>query len=67
MAATKGKLIVGQSGGTTPVINASLRGVIEQALHETNYWRFGHGEGVEGLLEGRLSTSPQKRQVPSPP
>src|SRR4029453_14574507 len=51
----KGNLIVGQSGGATAVINASLWGVIAEAMA-----RDGGGEimgmrfGVEGLLREEL-------------
>lgn len=53
--ATRGRLIVGQSGGTTSVVNSSLRGVIEQALAEERVTGvLGMVEGIEGLLEGRV-------------
>jgi 6-phosphofructokinase len=46
-------LIVGQSGGPTAVINASLVGVIEGAGASNQIHRiFGMRRGVEGLLEG---------------
>jgi ATP-dependent phosphofructokinase / diphosphate-dependent phosphofructokinase len=55
MVDLKGKLIVGQSGGTTSVINASLQGVIEQSFSEGGITGvLGMVEGVEGLLDGRV-------------
>ena len=42
----RGNLAVGQSGGPTPVINASLAGVIEEA------GRHGEIEGIYGLVHG---------------
>ena len=49
--ALKGNLLVGQSGGPTAVINASLAGVIEQAKkHEQIEGIYGMDHGVEGLL-----------------
>ncbi|HLZ70150.1 MAG TPA: diphosphate--fructose-6-phosphate 1-phosphotransferase [Dehalococcoidia bacterium] len=48
-------LVVGQSGGVTPVINASLAGVIAQALAETAIGPvYGMRHGVRGLLERDL-------------
>jgi 6-phosphofructokinase 1 len=48
-------LLVGQSGGATAVINASLVGVIEAALASGHYPRvLGARNGIEGLLTGRL-------------
>lgn len=50
-----GNALVGQSGGPTSVINASLAGVVETALRsrriETAY---GMKFGIEGVLENRL-------------
>jgi 6-phosphofructokinase 1 len=46
-------LIVGQSGGCTAVINATLAGVIDQALQQPAVGGiFGMLNGVQGLLEG---------------
>lgn len=46
-------LLVGQSGGGTPVINASLAGVIEAARADARIGRvLGLIHGVEGLLAG---------------
>jgi ATP-dependent phosphofructokinase / diphosphate-dependent phosphofructokinase len=48
-------LIVGQSGGPTAVINASLVGVIEEARRKPGIDRIlGMRRGVEGLLDGDL-------------
>ena len=52
MAKFRGKLVVGQSGGPTMVINQSLVGVIEEALkHDefTSIW--GARSGVSGILK----------------
>ncbi len=47
----KGNAIVGQSGGPTAVINASLAGVIEESRqHPEIAGLFGAVNGVEGLL-----------------
>ncbi|MCL5256502.1 MAG: 6-phosphofructokinase [Chloroflexi bacterium] len=55
MAGKKGKLIVGQSGGTTSVINASLQGVIEQGMAEGAVTGIlGMVDGIEGLLGGHV-------------
>lgn len=49
-----GNLIVGQSGGPTAVINASLYGVIMQAFEETSIEHvYGMPNGIEGFLKGR--------------
>lgn len=49
-----GNLIVGQSGGPTAVINASLYGVVEQALSEPSIEHvYGMPNGIEGFLKGR--------------
>ncbi len=51
----RGKLLVGQSGGCTAVINASLVGVIEEARrHSDIQGVLGTLHGVEGLLRGEL-------------
>jgi 6-phosphofructokinase 1 len=47
----QGNLIVGQSGGPTAVINASLAGIIEEAQkHSRIQGIYGAVHGVEGLL-----------------
>lgn len=49
------RLIVGQSGGPTGVINSSLAGVVEAALATSEIRDvYGAVDGVEGLLEGKL-------------
>ncbi|MDK2972941.1 MAG: ATP-dependent phosphofructokinase / diphosphate-dependent phosphofructokinase [Candidatus Sumerlaeota bacterium] len=51
MAAPKGNLVVGQSGGPTAVINESLIGVVQEALkHESIEGIYGARNGVEGIL-----------------
>ncbi|HEX2986794.1 MAG TPA: 6-phosphofructokinase [Chloroflexota bacterium] len=53
--ALRGKLLVGQSGGCTAVINASLVGVIEEASrHSDIEGVLGTLHGVEGVLRGEL-------------
>jgi 6-phosphofructokinase 1 len=50
-----GKLIVGQSGGCTQVINGNLRGVIETARRSraiTAVWGMRHG--IEGVLASQI-------------
>ncbi|MGH2510104.1 MAG: 6-phosphofructokinase, partial [Ktedonobacteraceae bacterium] len=48
-------LIIGQSGGATAVINASLVGAVETALTETRIGRvYGMWHGIEGLLKEDL-------------
>ena len=52
MKAASGKLLVGQSGGCTHVINASLQGVVREALRRkpiTAVW--GMRNGIEGVLK----------------
>lgn len=49
---THGNLIIGQSGGATAVINATLVGAVEAALHETRFGQvYGMWHGIEGLLK----------------
>ncbi|MDQ3044573.1 MAG: diphosphate--fructose-6-phosphate 1-phosphotransferase [Chloroflexota bacterium] len=48
-------LLVGQSGGATAVINASLIGVVEGALATARFDRIlGMRHGIEGLLAGQF-------------
>jgi 6-phosphofructokinase len=48
-------LIIGQSGGATAVINASLSGAVEAALNERHVEQiYGMWHGVQGLLEEDL-------------
>jgi len=55
MGALRGALVVGQSGGPTAVINASLAGVIQEAVqHEAITGIYGMRHGVEGLLREEL-------------
>ena len=50
--ALKGKLLVGQSGGPTAVINASLAGVVEEARRHSEIEAvYGMVHGVQGFLE----------------
>jgi 6-phosphofructokinase len=51
----RGTLVVGQSGGPTPVINASLAGVIGEAQqHDCFTAIYGLVHGIEGALQERL-------------
>jgi 6-phosphofructokinase len=51
----KGKLLIGQSGGPTPVINASLAGVILAAqTHPEISYIYGMVHGIEGMLKDEL-------------
>jgi len=53
----KGKLIYGQSGGPSPVINASAYGVIKEALqHDKITDVYVMRNGIEGLLKGEFYT-----------
>jgi len=55
MSALRGNLVVGQSGGPTAVINASLAGVVQEALrHEAIDGIYGMRHGIEGLLREEL-------------
>ena len=52
----KGNAIVGQSGGPTAAINATLAGVIKGAFAaEEIEIIYGAHNGVEGMLEGRIT------------
>ncbi|MFL5590351.1 MAG: 6-phosphofructokinase, partial [Ktedonobacteraceae bacterium] len=49
---THGNLIIGQSGGATAVINASLVGAMEAAMKDTRIdGIYGMLHGIEGLLK----------------
>ena len=51
----KGNAVVGQSGGPTSAINATLSGVIRGAFEVPCIEKiFGMRNGIEGLLEERL-------------
>lgn len=51
MAKLKGNLLIGQSGGPTPVINASLAGVISEAKKIPEIEKiYGMKNGIEGAL-----------------
>jgi 6-phosphofructokinase len=55
MAELAGNLLVGQSGGPTSVINASLAGVIQEAgRHETIEEIYGAANGILGILNEDL-------------
>jgi 6-phosphofructokinase 1 len=53
---TNGNVLVGQSGGATAVINASLAGVIEAACESRRFDRvLGMRGGIEGALQGHVT------------
>ena len=55
MSALRGNLVVGQSGGPTAVINASLAGVVQAALrHDAIDGIYGMRHGIAGLLREEL-------------
>ena len=56
MEVLKGNAIVGQSGGPTAAINATLAGVIRGALANPEYIEkiYGMRNGIEGFLDERL-------------
>ena len=59
----KGKLLIGQSGGPTPVINASLAGVIIAAqAHREIEGIYGMVHGIEGTLKDELIDLNQESQ-----
>ena len=52
----KGSLVVGQSGGPTAVINASLCGVVQEAMRHAEIGGiYGMIHGIEGLLDEELA------------
>ena len=47
--------VVMQSGGSTPVLNRSLFGIVDEALQRRAFGRvYGATDGIEGLLSGDL-------------
>ena len=55
MSVLYGNAVVGQSGGPTTAINATLAGVIAGAIECKSIGKiYGMRNGVEGLLEERL-------------
>ncbi|NIM95978.1 MAG: diphosphate--fructose-6-phosphate 1-phosphotransferase [Anaerolineales bacterium] len=51
-ASASGNLVIGQSGGPTPVINASLAGILQKATKHTSFLNiFGLVHGIEGALK----------------
>ena len=51
----RGVLVVGQSGGPTPVINASLAGVIAEAREYPCFTAiYGLVHGIEGALKEEM-------------
>ena len=50
-----GTLVVGQSGGSTATLSATLAGVLEAALQSASFDRvYGMCNGIEGLLQERF-------------
>ncbi len=64
MSSLQGNLLVAQSGGPTPVINASLAGVIAEALnHEDEIVEiYGGLNGIQGILHEQLIDLTQETQ-----
>ena len=56
--------IVGQSGGPTSVINASLAGVVEACVSRGIPTVYGMAHGVEGLLNGQYCDLTEKLATP---
>ena len=51
----KGNAIIGQSGGPTSVINASLTGAVEAAFNDSNINTiYGMKYGIEGFMNGQI-------------
>ena len=51
----QGNAIIGQSGGPTPVINASLAGVVEEALRTSGIRNvYGMNFGIEGFMQEEI-------------
>ena len=61
----KGNAVIGQSGGPTSVINASLAGAVSAALKNSNIETvFGMNYGIEGFMQERLiNLSAQKKEI----
>ena len=61
----KGNAVIGQSGGPTSVINASLAGAVSAALKNPNIETvFGMNDGIEGFMQERLiNLSAQKKEI----
>lgn len=52
---TKGNVLIGQSGGPTSVINASLAGIVDAAMTSDKIGRiFGMRYGIEGVIHNDL-------------
>jgi 6-phosphofructokinase len=55
MGRAKGSLAIGQSGGPTVVINSSLCGIVQEAMHHDEIGEiFGMYRGIQGLLQDQL-------------
>ena len=51
----KASVMIGQSGGPTTVINASLQGIVETALHcESIDGVYGALNGIDGIIHHRV-------------
>jgi len=58
----KGNLLIGQSGGATAVINASLAGAVQEALrHDQIEGIYGALHGIEGVLRRQIIDLRQER------
>lgn len=55
ITALQGNAVVGQSGGPTVAINATLAGILREFREESGIRLFGMKNGMEGFLEERLT------------
>ena len=50
-----GSLLIGQSGGPTAVINATIQGVLQEGLrHESITHLYGAIHGIDGIINERF-------------
>ena len=64
MTQQKGNCIIGQSGGPTVAINASLSGILQGILENKLYHKvYGMVNGIEGLLQGKFIDLSSKFQT----
>ena len=62
---SKGNCIIGQSGGPTVAINASLSGVLQGIIESDAYNSvYGMVHGIEGLLQGKYLNLSQQFKTP---
>jgi len=65
MAKLQGNVLIGQSGGPTTVINASLAGVVTEALKKTYMKKiYGMRWGIEGFMQDLVvNLGAQKKEI----